>query len=336
MPVHPAFADKLPLLEGITSFETALADPDLAPRVLGFMDAGNGPPPPDAETWVDAAPGPHGPVPLRIYAPPGDDAPERPAVVWVHGGGFKMGSVDDPSSDRTARELSARAGAVVVNVDYRLAVDGVCYPVPHDDVVAALRWVRDHASRLGVDPARISLGGDSAGGNLAAGAALRVRDDDGWTPAALLLAYPTLHPVLPQRSRGLAAAVAGLPELLRFLPADIEDMNRNYLGGPESTADGCAMPGLAVLEGLPPTLVVNAEYDDLRASGEAFAASLAVAGVDVRMVTAPGMLHAFLIASDAVEPAARVRELLAETVRTARSPQSGAVQPHRSAEGGAA
>ena len=71
MPVHPVFADKLPLLEGITSFETALADPDLAPRVLAFMDAGNGPPPPDAETWADAAPGPHGPVPLRIYAPRG-------------------------------------------------------------------------------------------------------------------------------------------------------------------------------------------------------------------------------------------------------------------------
>ena len=82
--------------------------------------------------------------------------------------------------------------------------------------------------------------------------------------------------------------------------------------------------------------MVNAEYDDLRASGEAFAASLALAGVDVRMVTAPGMLHAFLIASDAVEPAARVRELLADTVRTAGSPQTGAVRPLRSAAGSAA
>jgi acetyl esterase len=96
------------------------------------------------------------------------------------------------------------------------------------------------------------------------------------------------------------------------------------------------MPGLGVLEGLPPTLVVNAEYDDLRASGEAFAACLALAGVDVRIVTATGMLHAFLIASDAVEPAARVRELLADTVRTAHSPQSRAVRGPRSAGGSAA
>ena len=144
-----------------------------------------------------------------------------------------------------------------------------------------------------------------------------MRDEDSWTPAALVLAYPALHPVVPPLSPGLVEAVATLPDLLRFLPHDFAEIRRNYLGGPESGADGYAMPGLAVLEGLCPTVVVNAEYDDLRASGEKFVASLAQAGVDVRQVTASGMLHAFLMLPDSVAPAREARELFAETVRRA-------------------
>ncbi len=317
MPLDPHFADRLHLLEGMTSIEAALADPQLAPRLIEFMSAGEAVPPPEVATRGDAAPGPHGPVPVRVYTPHDDGGSARPGLVWVHGGGFRMGSIDDPPVDALARELCARAGAVVVSVDYRLAVDGVCYPVPHDDVVAAVRWARDSAPALGIDADRITLGGDSAGGNLAAGAALRVRDDEGWTPAALVLAYPAVHPVLPPLSAGLAAAVAGLPDLLRFLPRDFADIRRNYLGGPASQANGYAMPGLAVLEGLCQTVVVNAECDDLRASGELFVASLAQAGVDVRQVTAPGMLHAFLMLPDTVAPARQARELFAETVRRA-------------------
>ena len=317
MPLHPCFADKLHLLEGMVSIEAALADPDQAPRLADFMSQGGAQPPPDADIRDEAAVGPHGPVPLRIYTPLDGGAADRPALIWVHGGGFRMGSVADPGTDAIARELCARAGAVVVSVDYRLAVGGVCYPIPHDDVVAGIRWVRDHAGPLGVDPARISVGGDSAGGNLSAGAVLRLRDEDRWTPAALLVVYPTLHPVVPPLSAPLQAAVGGLPALLRFLPGDVAEMHRNFLGGAESNADGYAMPGIAVLDGLCPTVVVNAECDDLRASGEAFAASAAKAGVDVRQVKAPGMLHSFLMLPDTIEPAARVRRLLAETVRTA-------------------
>ena len=265
MPLHPCFADKLHLLEGMVSIEAALADPDQASRLADFMSQDGAQPPPDANIRDDAAVGPHGPVPLRIYTPLDGSAADRPGLIWVHGGGFRMGSVEDPGTDAIARELCARAGAVVVCVDYRLAVDGVCYPVPHDDVVAGIRWVRDHAGRLGVDPARISVGGDSAGGNLSAGAVLRLRDEDRWTPAALLVVYPTLHPVVPPLSAPLQAAVGGLPALLRFLPDDVAEMHRNFLGGAESSADGYAMPGIAVLDGLCPTVVVNAECDDLRA-----------------------------------------------------------------------
>jgi acetyl esterase len=319
MPLHPCFADKLHLLEGMVSIESALADPAQAPRVAEFMSHGESQEPRDAHTRDDVAPGPHGPVRLRIYRPIDSVAQDLPGLVWVHGGGWRIGSIDDPSTDATAREMCARVGAVVVTVDYRLAVDGVSYPVPHDDVVAAVRWVRDGAADLGIDPARITVGGDSAGGNLSAGAVLRLRDEDRWTPAALVMVYPLVHTVVPPMSAGHRAAVSQVPDLLRFLPADVEELTRNYLGGPESTADGYAMPALAVLEGLCPTLVVNAECDDLRASGEAFVADLARAGVDVRQVTAPGMLHSFLMLPDAVEPAGRVRALIAETVRTAFS-----------------
>jgi acetyl esterase/lipase len=97
-------------------------------------------------------------------------------------------------------------------------------------------------------------------------------------------------------------------------------MHRNYLGGPETSADGYAMPGLAVLEGLCPTLVVNAEYDDLRASGEAFVASAARAGVDVAQVMAPGMLHGLLFGPTSVEPVARIYDLLVDTIRGAGLP----------------
>jgi acetyl esterase len=323
MPLHPIFADKLHLLEGMVSIEAALADPEQAPRLAEFMSQAGGQAAPDAHVRDEVAAGPHGPVRLRVYTPRDDVAGNRPGLVWVHGGAFRMGSIDDPMTDVIARELCARSGAVVATVDYRLAVDGVCYPVPHDDVVAALRWTRKHADELGIDPDRISVGGDSAGANLSAGAVLRLRDEDGWTPAALLLVVPTLHPVLPPLSASLRAAVGELPDLLRFLPDDVADMHRNYLGGPETSADGYAMPGLAVLDGLGRTLVVNAEYDDLRASGEAFVASAARAGVDVAQVMAPGMLHGLLFGPTSVEPVARIYDLLAATVSRRAGDQRG-------------
>ena len=313
MPIHPAIASNIHLLEGIESFETALADPVLRKRLDEFMSVTGAPAPPAVGTRDEAAPGPHGPVPVRVYLPDGA-ATGRPCLVWMHGGAFVGGDLDMPEADWTARQVCERAGAVVVSVDYRLANGGVHHPVPHDDVVAAIRWVRDGAADLGVDPARISVGGASAGGNLAAGATLRLRDDDGWQPLALLLAYTTTHAVLPPAPAALEALMADVPALLRFSPEQRSFITRNYLGGPESAADGYAMPANAVLEGLCPVLVLNAEYDDLRVSGEAFAAELARAGVDVRQVLARGMLHGFLNTRPDLEPVGRALDLLAEVV----------------------
>jgi acetyl esterase len=312
MAIHPDIAARFPLLDGLPSMREAYSTPAGRAQIARYESWGLVPP--GVPTRDAAAPGPHGPVPVRIYEQAVDGG-ARPCLVWVHGGGFLGGDLDLREADWTAREVCGRAGAVVVSVDYRLAVDGVCYPVPHDDVVAAVAWVRDNARGLGVDPARIAIGGASAGANLAAGAALKLRDRDGWVPSALVFVYGVAHPVLPAPSPGLAAALAELPPVLAPArgPRD-EFLTVNYLGGPLSSADGYAMPALAVLEGLCPTVVINAEYDELRASGEAFTAALALAGVDVRQVLVPGVLHAFLNQPAEVEPVGWALDLIAETV----------------------
>ncbi|MGR7027663.1 alpha/beta hydrolase [Geodermatophilus sp. URMC 62] len=230
MPIHPAIAETLHLLEGIDSFEQRLADPEQRARLDAFMSVDGAPPPPAVATRPAAAPGPHGDVPVRVYEPDGGGT-GRPCLVWLHGGAFRLGDLDVPEADWTARQVCERAGAVVVSVDHRLAVGGVTYPVPHDDVVAAVRWVRDSAADLGIDPARIAVGGASAGGNLATGAVLRLRDDDGWVPAALVPACTTLHAVVPAPSAALAALMTEVPRLLRFLPEDRASIIHTHLGG---------------------------------------------------------------------------------------------------------
>jgi acetyl esterase/lipase len=314
--IHPDVAARFPLLDGLSSMREAYRTPEGLARIREYEDWAPVVEPPRVPTRDDCAPGPHGRVPVRIYEPPAGQRTGRPCLVWLHGGAFMGGDLDMREADWTAREVCSRAGAVVVSVDYRLAVDGVCYPVPHDDTVAAIAWVRDNAEALGVDPARMSVGGASAGANLTAGAVLKLRDRDGWLPRALVFVYGVAHPVLPPPSRALVAALAELPSVLAPTQAGERDdfVTLNYLGGPLSSADGYAMPGLAQLEGLCPTLVINAEYDRLRASGEAFAAALALAGVDVRQVLVPGVLHAFLNQPAEVEPVGRCLDLIAEAV----------------------
>jgi acetyl esterase len=302
MPVHPDVAARFHYLDGLISLREAYTDPALIQQIRQFETWDPGQAPPAVHTRDESVPGPHGPVPVRIYAPYEMAPVAAPCLVWVHGGGFIGGDLDMREADWTAREVCAAAGAVVISVDYRLAVGGVCYPVPHDDTVTAVAWARDRASDLGIDPARIAIGGASAGGNLTAGAALKLRDRDGWMPAALTLVYPVLHARVPAPSASLAAGLAELPPLFQVPAGESSPLAENYLGGPLSSADGYAFAAGAILDGLCPTLVLNAEYDHLRASGEAFTAAAAVAGVDVRQVTIRGMLHGFLNLPAEVEP----------------------------------
>jgi acetyl esterase len=313
VPIHPAFAAHLHLLNSVPSFADSGGDPAAMGPFDEYHRATTFGEPPAVPVRAESAPGPHGPVPVRVYRP-ASPSPDRPVLVSMHGGAFMFGDLDMPEADWVAREIVTRADAVVVSVDYRLAIDGVTYPVPHDDVVAAARWVRDNAATLGIDPARITVGGASAGGNLAAGATLRLRDVDSWVPARLLLAYTTLHAVVPPASPSLSALMTEVPRPLRFLPSDRAEITRNYVGGPESRADGYAMPANAVLDGLCPTVLLNAEYDNLRPSAEAFAASLTIAGVDVQQVLARGLLHGFLNHSAQIEPISAALDLMSEVV----------------------
>lgn len=245
-------------------------------------------------------PGPHGPVPVRVFWGAG-----RRALLWCHGGAFAFGDLDMPEAEWTARRLVELTGLTVVTPDYRLATPldtparwPVRWPVPSDDVLAAWTWLTERAGDLA--PEGLLLGGASAGGNLAAGALLRLltAGDRGPLPEALLLAYPTLHAVQPAPSDELVGLLAALPPAERWGPGEVLAMYRDLLG-PEQVDDPplAAVPGQAVpadLDGFPRTLVLLSEVDGLRPSGEEFADKLSRAGVDVRVHLEPGTTHGHL------------------------------------------
>ncbi|MET0954405.1 MAG: alpha/beta hydrolase [Cryobacterium sp.] len=244
-------------------------------------------------------PGPHGSVPVRIYPAQTAAHAAAPGLVWLHGGAFAHGDLDMPEADWVAGQLAAR-GIGVVSVFYRLAPEpesgraGAPFPVPSDDVLAAFDWTLSHAVELGLDPESISLGGASAGGALAAAAAVRLRDAGRQLPARVLLAYPTVHAALPEPSAELAATLDGLSDEFRFRTDDVARMNLNFAGDPTALVDPHAFPGGHDLTGLPPTLILNSDRDSLRASGEAFADELRAFGVDVTCRREDDTVHGHL------------------------------------------
>jgi acetyl esterase len=315
MPLDPDLEPRVELLRPLTTADVLAPGPD-AQRAL---DAYNAPfagyERPAVDIREERGPGPHGDVPVRLYAPPGGGS-GRPGLVWLHGGAFMHGDLDMPEADVVSRELCVRAGAVVASVDYRLAVDGVSFPVAHEDVLAAWAWAVEGASGLGIDAGRLALGGASAGGNLAAGAVLRLRDDRLPAPSRLLLVYPLLHERLPAPGARLKAELDRLPAATRFPPDLVAAINGNYLGG--APAGPYAFPALGELAGLPPTLIALAEYDDLRPSGEEFADALAAAGVECERYCEPGVTHGHLNL-EGLPAAARTLAVLARAL-TAPAP----------------
>lgn len=284
----PQYADRLHHLDEVVP---PLDWENPPPGLVAWGAPFGEPEPTDAAVSEREVPGPHGPVRLRIYRPACGEA-SGTGLVWIHGGAFVGGDLDMPEADQTARGLVARTRGVVVSVEYRLCLDGVHHPVPHDDCWAAFTWTRDHAAELGIDSERLAVGGASAGGNLAGSVALHGRDV-GTPPAQALLMYPVMHPWL-RPSAELRACLAKMPPSLLFTDAS-DWMNTNYLGGPIETATPYAFPGVSDdLSGYPPTYIENCEFDDLRATGEEFAAQLAAARVDVELVTAAGVPHGHL------------------------------------------
>ena len=292
MPVHPYFVRRFALLEGISGYEDGLTNPDIAERLRAWEAQGDEWAVPDGVSVRDASvPGPHGDIPVRIYDGQVVDS-TRPGVLWMHGGGYVGGDLDMAEGHTVSAELAARTGATVVSVDYRLAVGGVTYPVPLDDVIAAWKWLVASRDTLGVTGG-LFVGGGSAGAGLASGAALRLHDEGETEPDGVLLAYPGLHFPLPPLSSVVAEEMRGLPELVRLEYETALALQRNYVGRIHNVPRYAA-PGNSSLSGLPPTSIIVSEYDDLRTSGELFAQQLAEAGVAVRLHLADGMLHGHL------------------------------------------
>lgn len=297
MPIDDALQRRFHLVDGIDSYGQAIQDPLLLKRLGLFMQEDV--PYQVAEVSTDDRfiEGPTGSFRVRVYAPPTSAGDPRAGLVWAHGGGFVNGDLDMPESDIVSREISLRAGAVVVSVDYHLADGTASYPTLHQQVTEAVRWVGKNSAELGLDSERIFIGGASAGGNLAVAATTELRTNSERLPAGIVLAYPLLHRQLAVGPE-LEAILAEVPPLFRFSQAAVEHMFDAYLDGITDA------PFVSLehnnLKGFPPSLVILSEYDDLRPSGEAYAEQAKADGAPVETYLAEGMLHGHLNRTPAV------------------------------------
>jgi acetyl esterase len=239
--------------------------------------------PPEPIAWEDhLVRGPGGDFRVRLYQPEGE--PPLPVLVYFHGGGFVCGSLD--TIDGPLRSLANRSGCAVASVEYRLAPEHR-FPAAFEDAVAATEWVASRADSLGVDAARLAVGGDSCGGGLAAAVALWARDHDGPSIAFQFLIYPMLDPDCTSASQWTYG------EGYLVMRDDLLWFWRHYLPSVESGRSPWASPLLASsFAALPPALVITAEFDPLRDEGEAYAAALAAARVPARVIRLEGMIHA--------------------------------------------
>jgi acetyl esterase len=247
--------------------------------------------PKDVETRDLTVSGAAGPVAARLYTPAGAPA-SGPGLVYFHGGGFVIGDLE--THDAHCRRLAAFSGARVMAVDYRLAPEHP-FPAGHDDALAAARWAFDHAAEIGFDPARIGVGGDSAGGNLAASVAIDMRGDASRRLKLQLLFYPAVWPHQWTASRQerdgpvltkaamdwfeASLAAFGHKDEIRMAPARVKD-----------------------LSGLPPAFIATAGHDPLEHEGRDYAAALNAAGTPAQHVNYPTLVHDFYIMGD-VSPA---------------------------------
>jgi len=253
-------------------------------------------------------PGPNGDIPIRIYTPA--TAAPRPAMVYFHGGGWVICDLDTHEVQCSA--IARRAGAVVVSVDYRLAPEHK-FPAAVTDSYAATVWVAANAGRLGIDPRRISVGGDSAGGNLAAVVSLKSRDERGPAIALQALVYPVTD--LSSFDTGSYREFAQGYQLTK---PEMEWFRDQYLSSAEDRRHPHASPLLERdLRGLPPALVITAECDPLRDEGEAYAKRLEDAGVTVTSTRYAGMIHPFFSLTAVIPQAFDAIQQVADAVQRA-------------------
>lgn len=257
-----------------------------------------------------SADSPAGPIPIRLYRPPGaaDGAP-LPALIYFHGGGWVIGDLE--THDVLCRQLAQQSGLVVVAVDYRLAPEHK-FPAAVDDCWAATRWIASHAGELSIDRHRLAVGGDSAGGNLAAVIALMARDGGGPALAFQLLIYPATDMT---RAAPSHAEFADGYLLTRNLTGWF---TAHYVRNADDETDWRASPlRIPSLAGVPPALIMTAGFDPLRDEGEAYAMRLRDAGVTVDYVCYGGMIHGFLPLGRALDTATRAVAHAAASLRQA-------------------
>lgn len=244
----------------------------------------------------------NGDVLVRVFTPAGTGP--LPALVYFHGGGWVTGDVD--THEGICRTLANAAGCVVASVDYRCAPD-FTFPTAAEDAYAATRWVAREAAALGVDAGRIAVGGDSAGGNLAAVAALMARDRGEPRLTFQALVYPITDcnfdtPSYRDNADGYLLTREGMRWYWDQYVPNVADRTNPYVAPMRATTHA----------GLPPALVITAEYDPLRDEGEAYATKLAAAGVPVSHTRYPGMIHAFFRFTNGIDAArAAVAEVVA-------------------------
>ncbi|MGM0583892.1 MAG: alpha/beta hydrolase [Pseudomonadota bacterium] len=245
--------------------------------------------------------GPAGPIPARLYRPRPENGEALPALVFFHGGGWVLGGLD--SHDGLCRRLASASGCAVVAVDYRLAPEHR-FPAAFEDALAATRAVTADAAGLGVDPARLAVGGDSAGGNLAAAVCLALRGDEPRLRYQMLI-YPAVDFAMDTESQRLFAEG-------HFLTAALQRwFHAHYLGEEGDREDWRASPLRAdSVAGLPPAFVLTASHDPLRDEGEAWAARLVAEGGRATTWRVPGQIHGFLPLDGAMRVSAQVAELL--------------------------
>ena len=260
-----------------------------------IMGAGRfpAPPLPLAEVIDSEIPGPPGPIPVRIYRASLEE--HQPAIVYFHGGGFVVGDLDSHAG--TCQRLCHNIGCTIVSVDYRLAPEHI-YPAAVDDSYAATQWVATNAHLLKIDPARITVAGDSAGGNLAAVVAIMARDKGGPAICHQLLTYPVTD--MGFRSESYVTNGEGY-----FLTKDMMVwFGDQYVPAGHPVEDPLLSPLYAAdLSNLPPATVITAEYDPLRDEGEAYAKRLTEAGVPTTLLRYDGVIHGFFSMNGAIDQA---------------------------------
>jgi acetyl esterase len=304
---------RLMRLSGRPEFED-LPVPEARAEIRHEAAVYSGAPLPVAEVRKLEVPGANGPLAARLYVAEDHGLP-APLLVYLHGGGWVVGDLD--THDQPCRFLAGAAGVRVLAVDYRLAPEHP-FPAGLEDCLAVTRFALEHADQLGADPARVAVGGDSAGGNLAAAVARLLALEGGPTPAFQLLIYPVTD--LSHKRESYRLFREGF-----FLTERQMDWYRDhYLDDPELVSDPRVSPILAShLGSLPPAHVVTAGFDVLRDEGEDYAALMRDAGVPVTITREPGMIHGFThgAATGRGPQAAMLRVAAALRTGLAQSPQ---------------